>query len=238
MKEKLYTISVNEAFHTDCECPACVMYQALEKSSIEYTMGPSYMEDDIREMTNKSGFCAKHVKQLYENQNRLGLALMLSTHMEKILRDTTPLLQAPSKAPSLLKRKEEKPVVSYIKKIDNSCFVCNHINQTFNRYLSTIFHLYRTEPEFKTLFRNSKGFCQPHYGRLYELAATELSGPTYESFIKDLNEVYLTNMKRVLADLTWLIDKFDYRNVDKPWNNSKDALPRAIQKLNGVTIET
>ena len=237
MKEKLYTIPVNEAFHTDCECPVCVMYQALEKEAIEYTMGPSYMEDDIREMTNKSGFCEKHIKQLYGNQNRLGLALMLSTHIEKMIRDLTPLTKTIPKAPGLLKKKELKPITNYIQKAENSCFVCDHVNKTFNRYLATILYLYRTEKDFQTLFANSKGFCEPHYGKLYEMAGIELSGSTYQNFIQHLNEVYLNNMKRVLEDINWFIDKFDYRYANEPWKNSKDALPRAIQKLNSVVIE-
>ncbi len=237
MKEKLYTIPVNEAFHIDCECPVCAIYHTLEKEAIEYTLGPSYMEDDVREITNKFGFCQKHIKQLYGNQNRLGLALILSTHMEKVLKDLSSLTKTVPKSPGLIKKKEINPVISYIKKIEDSCFVCNHIDRTFNRYLSTILYLYRTEQEFRVLFKNSKGICQPHYGSLFEMAREDLSGSTYQDFIKDLNEVYQANIKRVLEDLTWLIDKFDYRNANEPWKNSKDALPRAIQKLNGVNIE-
>ena len=29
MKEKLYTIPVNDAFAKDCECPLCAMYKEL-----------------------------------------------------------------------------------------------------------------------------------------------------------------------------------------------------------------
>ena len=46
MAEQLYTIPVNDAFHADCECPLCQMQKTLEEHAIEYTMGPSYMEDD------------------------------------------------------------------------------------------------------------------------------------------------------------------------------------------------
>ena len=53
MKEKIYTIPVNDAFSSDCECPICSMYKALEDDAVSYTMGPSYMEDDIRAMTDK-----------------------------------------------------------------------------------------------------------------------------------------------------------------------------------------
>ena len=29
----------------DCECPICAMRKVLETNAVEYTMGPSYMED-------------------------------------------------------------------------------------------------------------------------------------------------------------------------------------------------
>ncbi|MBO5560490.1 MAG: hypothetical protein J6A07_02420, partial [Firmicutes bacterium] len=70
MKEKIYTIPVNDGFEKGGECPFCNMYQQLEKDAVDYMLGPSYMEDDIRMETNKTGFCKKHYKHLYIQQNR------------------------------------------------------------------------------------------------------------------------------------------------------------------------
>lgn len=85
MKEQLYTIPVNDAFEKDCECPLCFMYNNLEEDAVSFTLGPSYMEDDIRLETDKAGFCMHHIKQLYKHQNRLGVALILHTHEINIL---------------------------------------------------------------------------------------------------------------------------------------------------------
>ena len=82
MKEKIYTIPVNDAFSSDCECPICSMYKALEDDAVSYTMGPSYMEDDIRAVTDKKGFCQKHLKKVYDCENRLGFALVMKTHLD------------------------------------------------------------------------------------------------------------------------------------------------------------
>ena len=41
------------------------------------------------------------------------------------------------------------------------------------------------------------------------------------------------NLKRVGDDVAWLIEKFDYRNKDADWKNSKDAVQRGMQKLWG-----
>ena len=237
MKEQLYTIPVNDAFAVDCECPVCSMYDSLEKDAIEFTMGPSYMEDDIRMETNKIGFCTHHVKQLYKHQNRLGLALILHTHMQRTNRDLEDLLSSdkPVKKGLFAKKTENaSPVTEYIENLNHSCYICNRIDRIFARYLATISHCYEHDEEFRRKFAASKGFCTKHFGMLYEGAPSSLSGKRLPEFIKTLNEVYLTNMKRVTDDLEWFTDKFDYRNEDKPWKNSKDALPRSMNKTNSV----
>lgn len=237
MKEQLYTIPVNDAFAVDCECPVCSMYDSLEKDAIEFTMGPSYMEDDIRMETNKIGFCTHHVKQLYKHQNRLGLALILHTHMQRTNRDLENLLSSdkPVKKGLFAKKTENaSPVTEYIENLNHSCYICNRIDRIFARYLATIYHCYEHDEEFRRKFAASKGFCTKHFGMLYEGAPSSLSGKRLPEFIKTLNEVYLTNMKRVTDDLEWFTDKFDYRNEDKPWKNSKDALPRSMNKTNSV----
>lgn len=237
MKEQLYTIPVNDAFAVDCECPVCSMYDSLEKDAVEFTMGPSYMEDDIRMETNKIGFCTHHVKQLYKHQNRLGLALILHTHMQRTNRDLEDLLSSdkPVKKGLFAKKTENaSPVTEYIENLNQSCYICNRIDRIFARYLATIYHCYEHDEEFRRKFAASKGFCTKHFGMLYEGAPSSLSSKRLPEFIKTLNEVYLTNMKRVTDDLEWFTDKFDYRNEDKPWKNSKDALPRSMNKTNSV----
>ena len=42
------------------------------------------------------------------------------------------------------------------------------------------------------------------------------------------------NLTRVKEDLDWLIAKYDYRNTKADWKNSRDALPRTMEKLQGL----
>lgn len=237
MKEKLYTIPVNEAFASDTECPLCFMHKSLETNAIEFTMGPSYMEDDIREATSRLGFCEKHLELLYKNQNRLGLALILKTHMDKLIADIEKLSASGTKqaAPSLFRKKSETPgVVHYLNELEQNCFVCDKINNTFDRYVATIFHLYHTEEAFRDKFKGSKGFCTGHYKVLYSTAPKYLNGDELNGFLQMLNRLYLENMGRVRDDVEWFINKFDYRYAEEPWKNAKDALPRAMQKTNSI----
>ena len=41
------------------------------------------------------------------------------------------------------------------------------------------------------------------------------------------------NYQRLQEEVTWFTDKFDYRNKDKDWGNSKDSIQRCMQKLGG-----
>ena len=56
MKEEIYTIPVMDGFQSDCECPFCAMYRKLESDSIGFVLSPSYMEEDVRGLTNEKGF--------------------------------------------------------------------------------------------------------------------------------------------------------------------------------------
>ena len=176
--EKIYSIPVTEAFEKDCECPVCAMYNRLEQDAVDYAMGPSYMEADIREVTDRTGFCRKHIRMVAAKGNTLGMALVLKTHFDKVIDDVS-RLQSESTTPkkSLFRKADtdKDAVPEYIETLENSCFVCDR--------------------------------------------------------------VYMDNMKRVRDDLEWLIKKFDYRYANEPAGNSKDAIPRAIVKINSTDID-
>ncbi|MBO5260628.1 MAG: hypothetical protein J6A82_00005 [Coprococcus sp.] len=239
MAEQIYTIPVNDAFDSECECPLCQMQQELERNAIEYTMGPSYMEDDNRAMTDRLGFCSHHLRMLYKEKNRLGLALMLNTHMNKTIKDMKALAaKGPAPKGSLFsKGNDDSPVVKYVEDLEKSCFICGRMDDMFERYVDTIFHMWKRDEDFKRKFSACKGFCTYHYGLLYKTGQKKLSKDTYTEFISILDKVYFDNMERVNGDLSWFIDKFDYRHKDEPWKNSKDALPRSIIKTGHTIVD-
>jgi len=238
MPEILYDIPVNDIFDQSCECPVCLMKKKLDDDDVAFAMGPSYMEDDIRLTTDKVGFCAHHMQMMYDFENRLGLALILNTHMENMIANIEKLQKkGRSSSGGLFSKKTTTAIYDYTDKTSKSCFICDRIKDTFKRYLITTFHLYEKDPAFQEKFKNSKGFCLEHYGKLYEMAPKYLHGKILEQFTDDLNKVFLDNFKRVQGDVSWFIDKFDYRNTDAPWKNSKDALPRAMTKVNSILGE-
>ena len=74
MKEKLYTIPLNDAMNADDECPFCYIERNVEQDILDYVLGScaSYMESDTRDATDKAGFCRMHYKKMFDYGNTLG----------------------------------------------------------------------------------------------------------------------------------------------------------------------
>lgn len=241
MKEKLYTIPVNEGFEAEDECPFCAMERKEEQRAIRYFAGPgaSYMEPDVRASTDKAGFCGSHMKKLYDYGNALGSALMLQTYYAGLLEQLQEQLddyELPPKK-SLFgnkkQQKEETPLWQILQARVESCAICEKVDYNMERYFSTFYYLLK-EPEFRKKVESCKGFCLRHFTKLLETAQEHLPNGQREWFQQTVPDLMLENLSRVKGDLDWMIAKYDYRNASKPWGNSRDALQRSMQKLQGI----
>lgn len=239
MKEEIYTIPVMDGFKDDCECPFCSMKRKLEENTINYVLSPSYMEEDVRGETNDKGFCREHMQRLYNEGNALGLSLMLHSHMKaqhEIIEKLLTKASAPKKLFSK-KQTEESPLEQHRQHLTGSCYVCQRVDEVFSRYLAAFFMLWKKNAEFRQLVKESKGFCFDHFIQIYETASQHLNAEQTAEFRQLIASLQMENLKRVEDDLEWFTLKFDYRYKDKPWKNSKDALPRSIVKINGQFVE-
>jgi len=253
MKYHIDTIPVWDSYRLDAECPLCVLYMDSEKKYIDSFLGASVMEPDTRVDVNRKGFCQHHFSQLYYAQNRLGLALMTHTHMKEILHSLDQKMEELLK--SLCEGKEGMSfffksmkkasgtpdetislLEKYLEEQQRSCIICERLVHTMDRYVYTILYLWEKEMEFRKVFLQSKGFCLPHFRDMVRMAHAELNAKKQAIFLKDLITVQRENMHRLEKELEWFTLKFDYRNQDKPWGNSRDALPRSVNKLKGETI--
>jgi len=241
MKEKLYTIPLNDAVNAHDECPFCYIERAVEQDLMDFCLGAgsSYMEADIREATDKAGFCRSHFKKMFDFENTLGNAWILKTHYMKILNEMHKEFQGFVPAKVSLKDKLRKttqspnPIGVWITEKQDSCYICNQFKDTFDRYMDTFFYMYSRDQDFRDRIRDSKGFCLVHFKDLIEAADIKLNDKDKSEFYNMVLPLMEENMKRVAEDISWMIEKFDYENKDKPWKNSRDAIQRGMQKLKG-----
>ncbi len=241
MKETLYTIPLTDAFNAHDECPFCFVERDVEQDLLDLVLGSSasYMESDMREMTDKAGFCRSHFQKMFDYGNALGNAWILKTHYLQMQSELDAQIKmfAPGKV-SLMNRikKSDAPdnnISSWIKEKEASCYICNNFKKTYDRYLDTFFFMYKKDGETKRMIENSKGFCLHHFGDICQRAQYELSDKQKDEFYDLVLPQMLENLKRVGEDVAWLIEKYDYRNKDADWKNSKDAVQRGMQKLRG-----
>lgn len=251
MKEKLYTIEVMEALEKNDECPCCYLERKVEQDTISFVLGASYMEDDIRGLTDQAGFCRHHTKMMFDYGNSLGNAWILKTRMEYVRKQFAAQGKGKIKAASgagktsfLFKRRrpgQEAGATSFgengeswMKASEHTCYVCQKFQDTYGRIIRTFLHLIRTEPEFLAKLQASKGFCLPHFSDLDQACRREFSPQEAEPVLLALHQLMEQNLDRIQADIDWFIDKFDYRNQDADWKTSKDAVQRTMQKLVGT----
>ena len=241
MKYTLDTIPVLDTYKTDCECPLCRLKIHCEDQYVDSMLSSAYMEPEYRIHTNEVGFCTRHFEWMFARRNRLGLALMTHTHMQEVVKSLEDILKdggagAKRGLFGMHGKGDESGAPARIRARMQGCMICEQVDKALERYAYTIAQLYFTKTEFKEMFAKSKGFCLPHLSLVMELSDKTLSASQAAEFKKALAQMQLENMKRVQDELEWFTLKFDYRNDDKPWGNSKDAPERAINKLMGVCV--
>ena len=221
MIETIYTIPVNEAFELYSGCPVCSLYKKLEDAELDTILGGAMMEPDVRIETNKKGFCGKHYDIMFNMKNRLGLALILESHLSlNILKSLKGGIFGFAKGQKLEKQSQ-------------SCYICEKINRSLTKMLENTAYLWEKEKEFREKLSKQPYFCLGHYADLLGVGAYSLPKRLYQDFADECKAVMMSYGEKLLGDVTWFTKKFDYNNENEPWGDSKDAVERALKFLSG-----
>lgn len=228
MVEKIYTIPINEAFdaapqHEPCDCPLCLLHEMLEENELTIILGASMMEPDIRMETNRLGFCRHHFDRMFDKGNRLGLGLILESHIAEVEKNIF-------SGGTLLDPKGEKEE-KRLGTLHKSCYICSRIESAFAKMLDNMVYLYETEEDFREKFAAQAYFCLPHYARLLEIGRSRLGKKEFAAYFKTAREIEKAYISSLSGDVSWFCKKFDYRYDAEPWYQAKDAIPRALAFL-------
>lgn len=236
--EKIYMIPVNDAYNEPGGCPICRLRDKAEYSDLEYYLGPSLMEPDTRKITNKTGFCPVHMGKLNKAvTNRLGLGLVMHTHLKDFSEDLEPKLKAaiPAKAGLIKGRSSDykQKLLSTADLIDKrvaTCPICEKLEDTMRHYVEVICWMYSHDKDFKEKFGKAEFHCLPHTSLLLRQAA-KLSQNEASDFVEALYANNSQTFASLIDDVEFFTLKFDYRNTDKPWGTSKNAIQRSMRFL-------
>ncbi len=228
--ERIYTIPVNEAFDASfadpaCGCPMCALYRKLEEDELDLILGGAMMEPDIRIRTNELGFCGTHFDALFARKNRLGLALILESHLASVREGL---------APAALFGNRAQKVTEAAKRLSDSCYICERIEKNFSGMTATVAVLYEEDTAFRKKVEGQPYFCLPHLRRLLECGRANLPKKLYADFARSVMAPVDRYLEALEGDVSWFCKKFDYRYGEEPWYNAKDSVERAIAFLSSA----
>ncbi len=229
MNETIYTIPINEAFDACAAdpsygCPFCRLYNMLETNEIDIILGAAMMEPDIRKKTNEQGFCPTHFDQLLAAKNRLGLALILESHLDQLRGEVE------EHGLTALLKKTGTAAVQRLGKLDGTCYVCGRIEASFTRMLSNALYLWSEDEAFREKVQKQPYLCLPHFRMWLETAQKERHRD-YADFYREVSKPVYAYFDALRGDVSWFCKKFDYRYDAEPWGNSRDAVERARKFL-------
>ena len=216
MQYQIQTMPIWDAYRSNDGCPLCKIYADREKRLVGQYLAENVMDPDFRTESNRIGFCAEHIKQMYAGQNKLGLALQLETRAAELAK----LLKNPPTDKKSAKKTAEKI------EDHRGCVICNAIAEPMERYYMTIAEMYLYESEFPDLFREAH-HCIKHAARLFDAAA--YAGKSTKEYLAALNAGLIRDLNRTESDMRAFADCFDFRNSgSKP---DPQSIPRAISVL-------
>lgn len=238
MQYHLDTIPVWDAMKAESECPLCTLRRKTELMQVERSLGGSVMEPSSRIRMNEKGVCREHQQMLFSAQNRLGHALLMDSHAIEVLSQLESIggIRGAKGFLGRGKNVELEAAAQKLEKLSSGCVLCEEIDGHMERYAYTFVQLWKSDEGFRKKLSESKGCCMPHTAQLLRFAKRTLTGEKQGEFATQMLSLLLSNLTQSHDELKYFTQKFDYRNQDKPWGNSKTALERVVNRLRGWCV--
>ena len=228
---KLEISKVHDAYAGGGECPLCTLREGAEETYLRSFQHSRVMEPSVRVKTNESGFCPDHYRKLYGRENKLGLGLVVHTH----LREKLPGLRAAFQAMQAAGRKGRKidDAAASVSRLHDRCFICDLLAGDLDRYAFTILYLWSKDSDFLPRFRSSRGFCLEHFLSILDKARTMLRADRLQRWLDDTVPLMTDSLERLERELEAFTQLHHDANRGLGTDEERTALARTLQKLAG-----
>jgi hypothetical protein len=200
----------------------------LEGRIVEYITGAAMMEPDIRIRTNKEGFCLTHYRAMLARRNRLGVALMLQSHLDEVEKQLFGGLPLVGRSAKKAARGAEKQ--------EQSCFICREVDEAMVRLLDNLCAQWEEQADFRRLWEDQPLLCLPHLAQVCAAAERCLPRDGRAAFEKTSRDLAKKALEGLQQDVEHFCRMFDYRNSGgegADWGNARDAIERSVAFLTG-----
>ena len=235
---KLEISLVHDAYATGGECPLCFLVERAERVYVGSFRGNRVMEPSVRTRTNETGFCPAHARSLYAGEGKLGLALVMHTHLQhaapRLRADLEEVQAAAADGKKGAARLEQ--AIERLARLRDTCYICAMLEADLERYAFTILYLWQKDPGFSTVLRASRGFCIPHFVRMLDAARTGLRPDVLGRWLSDVVPLLTGSLGSLEQDLLAFTQLHQGTSTDLGAEEVRSALGRTLQKLVGTTV--
>lgn len=232
MLETIYAIPINEEFSKHKEnsslgCPFCSLRDRMEANEQKIILGAAMMDPEIRKKTNEKGFCREHFDKLAKAQNRLGLALILESHLADVKNGIEKFSLGDlfvGKGNNALNRLEV---------LERECYLCEKLDYHMSRIYENTVVMWQQDRDFRELFDLVGFFCLKDYGHLIGAAKNILDKKQYEDFYTSVKKKELEYFEIINQNVSEFCRSFDYRNDGENSDGVKYASEEALDFLKG-----
>lgn len=236
---KLEISRVHDAYGAGGECPLCSLRDHAERTYMQSFRGNRVMEPSVRQKTNETGFCPEHYRGLYAGEGKLGLALVVHTHLQRKLPELRAALDAAVDAAGRVAAAGRKgterleKVAAELAGLRDRCFICDMIEADLERYAFTILYLWQKDPEFGPVLRASRGFCLSHFLLMLGRAREILRGESLALWLGEVVPLMTGSLEKLEKDLLAFTQLHQGTNRSLGTEEERSALARTLQKLSG-----
>jgi hypothetical protein len=229
---RLEISKVHDAYARGGECPFCDLEGAAENTYLRSFQHSRVMEPNVRVLTNRMGFCPGHYRKLYDGENKLGLSLVVHTHLQHILPQIGAALDGVVKAANGRNAREHLAAAAGpIAALRDSCFICDLLAADMERYAFTVLYLWDRDPEFSAVFRASRGFCIPHFMLILNQASTSMRADRLRGWLAETIPLMRGSLERLEGELHAFTQLHQAGNASPGTDAERTALGRTLQKL-------
>lgn len=226
MQEKIYTIPIHEAYESPCGCPLCTLALKLESDALDYVMGAAMMEPDVRIATNRAGFCRAHLTKMLSMKNRLGLSLILQTHLQETRE------KLPSKG--LFGNLDCSKALAKLDKLGHECFVCSRVGEFFDHICENLVYMWEKDLSFRQRFAEAESLCLPHAEKLLQYGSKRLPKKLSSEFAIAVCQQVGKSLEARQAEIDAFCKSFEYQNSGNAMTEEqKHGAERTANALRG-----
>lgn len=214
-------------------CPICFLLQRDAQRMLDSIFHEHVTEPEMHEVIRKRrGLCNEHGWQLTELRGHaLGIAILFRAAVDEVLSASDAFVASGAAAGGRLSRllgKSDTGAAGLADALNpvGPCPICQHKAKLERDYQNTIAE-FITEANFRAGYEASHGLCLPHFRNALRGVRAPLAAQT-------LVNLQAQKWRSMKAELSMLIDKYDYRRAQEQIGDEGDSHLRAIQNMVGA----